>query len=133
MTTETIRFIHLPHILKPRTIAYIRYEGVVLFAWASLNPKDQYSRAEGRKQSAARLNDYHDLLDHTFNTHAGDINKSVMIVADDRVGYIGNAAVREYADLTAIIADHVTLNLKDFKHAFITSLINRAVAETVDE
>lgn len=120
------RYIHMPYTYIGRgiTIAYVRDNSHVFFAWSIVSPDDSYNKSIGRSISTDRLND--SLPEMLMQA---DINGSLIFVANS-CGFISSAElISRDTDISAIISDQMLANLTpmDFKHSYITNVVSTAV------
>lgn len=116
------RYIHMPRtfVSKGATVAYVRDNSHVFFAWSQLSPVDNYDKSIGRNISAGRL----EAALPTMIPQAGT-NQS-LVFGLSGFGFISVAQlVAKDTYVGTVIADHMlaTLTPMDFKHSYITNIV----------
>lgn len=120
------RFVHLlDHGQSPGTIAYVRNNSHVFFAWTKLSPKDLYVKSTGRKLSSTRLKQ---ILPQLL-TLADLMLTDITVWHEYNYGFVSSAdLVSKDTAISAVLADQqlALLTPMDFKHSYITNfLINK--------
>lgn len=115
------RFIHMQptSISKGATVAYVRDNSHVYFAWSQLSPSDKYDKSIGRKISGERL----EAALPTMIPQA--VAKQSMVFLENGIGFISSAELISKCHARHVICDQMmaTLTPMDFKHAYITSIV----------
>lgn len=122
------RFIHMPRtfISKGATIAYVRDDSHVYFAWSKVSPTDNYDKSIGRKISSERL----EKALQTMMSHSELTPNETFLYLDSNVGYLSSAQlVARETYVSVVIADHMLAKLTpmDFKHSYITNVVSSLV------
>lgn len=123
------RFIHMQDCLNHKkfsgfTVAYLRTETQVFFAYSLVNKKDNYEKAIGRELSS-----------ETLHSNIDDIpGDKTNVDTTKRFGCMTIEDFRKFPVLTEMIGDRtlVQLNFMDFKHAFISQAISSLVMIALD-
>lgn len=123
------RFIHMQDVLYTKkfsgfTVAYLRTDTQLFFAYSLVNKKDAYVKAVGRQLSSDNLMDNIDDIQ-------GDRTN---VDTKKRVGCITIEDFKAYPQMTAMIADHALNNMTfmDFKHAFISDSVAALIVLAVE-
>lgn len=117
------------------TIGYVRSEHALGYAWAVVNPKDEYNKKMGREMVHGRMNTERFLS--TFvrlhNTMGFPGFQGTNI--GEKVGFIGTPGFMIVSQLDRVIADHVRdeMTLMDLKHNFIQSFLINEVEDLIFE
>jgi len=126
---DNIRYVHFNTMFRKWngfTIAYSRKDKNILFAVALVKHTDKYDKSVGRLVSTQRLEMLAQDIDHR-NTYFDE---------DNLIGNVTmNLALRTCCDLEidSIFADQTLnhLNMTDFKHSFISSMLLEFVIENM--
>lgn len=123
------RFIHMPatSITKAATVAYVRDNSHVYFAWSQVNPLDNYIKSIGRDISKNRLE-----VQLPTMLVQSEVNQRLIFVLS-RVGFISSAELISKCHVRHVISDQMmaTMTPMDFKHAYITSIVADIVLENL--
>jgi hypothetical protein len=116
------RFIHMPRsvVSKGATVAYVRDNSHVFFAWSQLSPSDHYEKSIGRNISRDRLETALPMM-----LAQAETNQS-LVFGLSGVGFISVAQlISKDRCVSNVVADHLlaTLTPMDFKHSYITSIV----------
>lgn len=123
------RYIHMQDVLETKkfsgfTVAYIRNDYQLFFAYSLVNKKDEYIKAIGREISSALLeNKIEDIDGSTSN-----------ISTKDRVGCITIEQFRKLPEITSMMADSLSqqVTFMDFKHSFLSSILASFVLSAIE-
>lgn len=128
-TLYSPRFVHMQDSLDTKkfsgfTIAYLRTESQLFFAYSLVNRKDKYIKSIGRELSS-------DLLVDNIDDILGD---STYINPQIRCGCITIEELRSMPEVTYMMADSMAskLNFMDFKHAFLSSVLGAFVGGAIE-
>lgn len=108
------------------TIAYVRQEDYLAFAWADKRPGEPYVKAIGREVTVGRLKDW---LQHPeFGTLTA--SQPVFISPNDTVGVMHVDALKTQVDILDIFTQNVVNQLTwfDVKHASISRFLKNLIA-----
>ena len=119
------RFIHMPNLPgdcenNGTTVAYVRDNSHVFFAWSQVSPNDQYSKPIGRTISAGRL-----ALAIPDMKLLTQVPGTGHLYLGTFVGFIDATFLASSSRVTSTIADHILEKLTpmDYKHSLITTTI----------
>jgi hypothetical protein len=118
------RFVHNQDIEHKKyhgvTIAYVRTDKNVFFAYALCTKADNYSKKFGRERTT-----------ETLETHIEGIpdDDEVIFSKEFRCGSISVQTMTHATNLSAVLADHKLeeLTMMDFKHATISAVLGDIV------
>ena len=123
-----IRFIHVKDIestmgIDGYTVAYIRTEDCVYFAWAEKCVEDRYEKEVGRFYSTQRLKEItDDMIEHADEMKVWvDFHSMCGVVS---LAYFTEGLDRVFSD------QHVgNMTLFDYKHSFISAILKSIVVK----
>ena len=124
--TYNPRFIHVPDIsITPNhsgfTVAYVRNDSHLFFAFSLVNKNDRYQKSVGREMSKNTLEN---------NIATMDDSKS-NIDYQSRTGVLRLVDLVHADSITSMLGDHaiIRLTMMDFKHAYLSSMIMNMIIQ----